>query len=496
MITFTGASNQSQNSLGDFCIPGTCTSLNSNCKRVGGSAFRCVCKEQYLSVNKTHCVRVINASMDSMCTSCVERGGVCLDEDSDDHMDKCFCQTDSDLCNGITSSTTTTTTTTTFATQILPKNPINIPIVKPSSDRSSKHGELLLGLYDITQQRLIDNGDSVLIGDRLFIEIKYRTVEHDSDYHQIIAENCSIASSVSDNEVKLEKLSLTTNRCPSLDSHVTVRFQRMDPIHLKSTVFQIQKFETTSIVYLRCSIAICSGRTEYCQERLCPETRRSSTLHRTESNTKNSSSILTTDSAPFDYIDEDGGSIIALRRRKRSDFKEEQTKKKLAQLLSDLSLSLDQPPSPSSSSDPVEETNPTHYEIRQIQQQFSIETPLSEPIQKHKGVYDALYGRTSLITQGAIERSTVIATISIIFIIGISISLFVVYRTCYIEYTQRNYGSTSLNGFGTSGESIYGGMRNTTQVCRYDMGRRSEQRFDESFFVTNVEPLGAYRRQY
>jgi hypothetical protein len=28
------------------------------------------------------------------------------------------------------------------------------------------------------------------------------------------------------------------------------------------------------------------------------------------------------------------------------------------------------------------------------------------------------------------------------------------------------------------------------------MGRRSEQRFDESFFVTNVEPLGAYRRQY
>ena len=33
----------------------------------------------------------------------------------------------------------------------------------------------MLGLYDVNQQRLIDNGGSVFIGDRLFIEIKYRT---------------------------------------------------------------------------------------------------------------------------------------------------------------------------------------------------------------------------------------------------------------------------------------------------------------------------------
>src|SRR5579862_2014272 len=55
VIVFFIAPSQSQHNLGDFCIPGTCTSLNSNCKRVGGSAFRCVCKEQYMSVNKTHC---------------------------------------------------------------------------------------------------------------------------------------------------------------------------------------------------------------------------------------------------------------------------------------------------------------------------------------------------------------------------------------------------------------------------------------------------------
>ena len=110
-------------------------------------------------------------------------------------------------------------------------------------------------------------------------------------------------------------------------------------------------------------------------------------------------------------------------------------------------------------------------------------------------ILEALYGRTSLATQDAVERSTAIATISIVFIIGISISLFVVYRTCYTDYVQRIYGSTSLAGFG-NGESIYGGMRSNAQACRYDMGRRSDQRFDESFFVTNVEPLGAYRRQY
>ncbi len=90
--------------------------------------------------------------------------------------------------------------------------------------------------------------------------------EHNPDRHQIIAENCSIASSVSDNEIKLEKISLLTNRCPSLDSRQSIRFQRIDPEHIKSTIFQIHKFDTTSFVYLRCSIAICYDRIENCQE--------------------------------------------------------------------------------------------------------------------------------------------------------------------------------------------------------------------------------------
>ena len=54
MYSFS-ATSQSQHNLGDFCMPGTCASLNSNCKRIGGNAFRCVCKEQYMAVNKTHC---------------------------------------------------------------------------------------------------------------------------------------------------------------------------------------------------------------------------------------------------------------------------------------------------------------------------------------------------------------------------------------------------------------------------------------------------------
>jgi len=90
--------------------------------------------------------------------------------------------------------------------------------------------------------------------------------DHNSDRHQIIAENCSIASSVSDNEIKLEKIQLLTNRCPTIDSRLSIRFQRIDPYHIKSTIFQVNKFQSTSFVYLRCSIAICFGQIEKCLE--------------------------------------------------------------------------------------------------------------------------------------------------------------------------------------------------------------------------------------
>lgn len=473
------------NKLGGFCIPGTCTSLNSNCKRVGGNTFRCVCKEQFIAVNKTHCVRVINSTIDSTCVSCNERKGICLDENSDGYMDTCFCQPNNDLCHGRAS------TPSIQETEPVKNNHFDSPSVTPidTDHRSVRSGELKLGLYNVNQQHFVENGGSVSIDDRLSIELEYRGVKDNIGRRQIIAENCSLASSVSDNESKLEKISLLTNRCPSLDSNLTIRFQRLDSDHIKSTHFQMPKFETTSIVYLRCTIAICYGRTENCQERLCPETRRPSLVNRSA---MNPSIITTTDSAPFDYVDEGGASVIALRRRKRELLDDDQTKKKLARILSDLTSSMDQI-SASSSNDLIEDNNPNHYEIRQVQQQIKIEIPLTQSASKHKS--HGVYGRTSWNSQGAIERSTVIATISIIFMIGVSISLFAIYRTCYTDYVQRVYGSSSLVGFG-QGESIYGGLRGTAQVCRYDMGRRSEQRFDESFFVTNVEPLGAYRRQY
>ncbi len=161
----------------------------------------------------------------------------------------------------------------------------SLPDVTPFAvNRVLKQGDLMLSLYDVNQQRLVDNGGSVFIGDRLFIEIKYRLSlirffrvfffifvflsvdDYDSDHYRIIAENCSIASSVSDNEIKLEKIQLLTNRCPSFDSRLSIRFQRLDPNHLKSTVFSINKFQTTSVVYLRCSIGICFGQIESCQE--------------------------------------------------------------------------------------------------------------------------------------------------------------------------------------------------------------------------------------
>lgn len=52
----------------------------------------------------------------------------------------------------------------------------SIAIVTPMTvNRLSKQGDLILSLYDVNQQRLIDNGGSVVVGDRLYIEIKYRT---------------------------------------------------------------------------------------------------------------------------------------------------------------------------------------------------------------------------------------------------------------------------------------------------------------------------------
>lgn len=50
-----------------------------------------------------------------------------------------------------------------------------VAITPLAINRMSKQGDLILTLYDVNQQRLIDNGGSVVIGDRLFIEVKYRT---------------------------------------------------------------------------------------------------------------------------------------------------------------------------------------------------------------------------------------------------------------------------------------------------------------------------------
>jgi hypothetical protein len=41
----------------------------------------------------------------------------------------------------------------------------------------------------------------------------------------------------------------------------------------------------------------------------------------------------------------------------------------------------------SSSTNLFEDNTPSHYEIRQVQQQFTIETPLPQPVNKHKTVY-------------------------------------------------------------------------------------------------------------
>lgn len=64
---------------------------------------------------------------------------------------------------------------------------------------------------------------------------------------------------------------------------------------------------------------------------------------------------------------------------------EHQTKKKLARLISDLTSSIDQRQA-DKDLDPVD-----HYEIRQVQQQFTIEVPITQSTPKHKTAYGKIF---------------------------------------------------------------------------------------------------------
>lgn len=123
-------------------------------------------------------------------------------------------------------------------------------------------------------------------------------------------------------------------------------------------------------------------------QRLCPEIRRAPVPHRGPNNIVNSSTSAMVDSGPFDYVDEDAASVIALRRRRNADEQnnEQQAKQKLARLISDLTWSMDQPLS-INHAEPVPENNLGHYEVRQVQQQFTIEIPLAQPVHKQKTAY-------------------------------------------------------------------------------------------------------------
>jgi len=112
-------------------------------------------------------------------------------------MDSCFCQPDNDQCHGHDQTTTPSIEETEseknkyekmfcnflkrkcfvlFCFVFLRDSHVDnlLPTSNDADHRSTHSGELKLGLYDLTQQRLVENGGSISIGDRLFIEVKYR----------------------------------------------------------------------------------------------------------------------------------------------------------------------------------------------------------------------------------------------------------------------------------------------------------------------------------
>ncbi|RNA11000.1 hypothetical protein BpHYR1_030872 [Brachionus plicatilis] len=92
ILLFTSESKADGN-IGDECIPGKCTALNSNCKW-SSDAFKCVCKEKYLAVNDTHCGQPINNIEENKCRLCLEKNALCLDYDENGSTDECWCPND------------------------------------------------------------------------------------------------------------------------------------------------------------------------------------------------------------------------------------------------------------------------------------------------------------------------------------------------------------------------------------------------------------------
>ena len=282
-----------------------------------------------------------------------------------------------------------------------------------------------MGLYDINQQRLIDNGGSVFIGDRLFIEIKYRTGQSRNSHLEWFVERSTRMfsgsefgstpdhcgklfdcferfgqrSQIGKSSSPLQSLSIDrfatfhsipTNRsgsCEKFDlSNQQIRHDlgRLPALFDRHLLWKNRELSRSKVIF---SKPIFQQFPRF--QRLCPEIRRAPVSQRVPTTLVNASLPSTVDSGPFDYVDEEAASVIALRRRKRRADEHEddqQAKQKLARLISDLTWSMDQPSS-INHAEPISEVSVGHYEVRQIQQQFTIEAPLPQPVHKHKTAY-------------------------------------------------------------------------------------------------------------
>ena len=98
-ISFSFSSKASPGKkLGDECIPGMCSALNSNCKW-NGSFFKCVCKDKFIAVNSTHCGHPMSNIEEQKCRDCLERDSLCLDFNNDGLTDECWCPKN-ETCSG------------------------------------------------------------------------------------------------------------------------------------------------------------------------------------------------------------------------------------------------------------------------------------------------------------------------------------------------------------------------------------------------------------
>ncbi|CAF0892470.1 unnamed protein product [Brachionus calyciflorus] len=220
--------------LGDECIPGKCSAPNSNCKW-NGNIFKCVCKDKFIAINQTHCGHPISNIEENKCRICLEKDSLCLDFDNDGITDECWCPKDENC-----------------GKKLQYKHPIK---------SFNKNIDISISLYDALNNKPIQDGGSVFVGDQLLIDIKSPKKELGLD---MAVENCSLTAITNNEDTFVENVNLIYRGCPVLNeiTPVSLNFRQLSDLHLQSNLMEVFKLKSSNSILFTCWVRICLNKCE------------------------------------------------------------------------------------------------------------------------------------------------------------------------------------------------------------------------------------------